>query len=42
MIQQHAVSIDGEKVDDINAVVPTQGTLLFKVGKRRFCKVIFS
>ncbi len=41
MIQQHAVSIDGEKVDDINAVVSTQGTLLFKVGKRRFCKVIF-
>jgi len=42
MIQQHAVSIDGEKVGDINAVVPTQGTLLIKVGKRRFCKVIFS
>jgi len=42
MIQQHAVSIDGEKVGDINAVVPTQGTLLFKVGKRRFCRVIFS
>jgi len=41
MIQQHAVSIDGEKVGDINAVVPTQGTLLIKVGKRRFCKVIF-
>lgn len=42
MIQQHAVSIDGEKISDINAVVPTQGTLLLKVGKRRFCKVIFS
>jgi tyrosyl-tRNA synthetase len=42
MIQQNAVSIDGEKVGDINAVVPTQGTLLLKVGKRRFCRVIFS
>ncbi len=42
MIQQHAVSIDGNKVEDINAVVSTQGMLLFKVGKRRFCKVIFS
>jgi len=42
MIQQHAVSIEGEKVSDINAVVPAQGTLLLKVGKRRFCKVVFS
>ena len=42
MIQQHAVSIDGEKVEDSNAVVPTQGELLFKVGKRRFCKVMFA
>jgi tyrosyl-tRNA synthetase len=42
MIQQHAVSIEGEKVSDINAVVPAHGTLLLKVGKRRFCKVIFS
>ncbi len=42
MIQQHAVSIEGEKVSDINAVVPAQGTVLLKVGKRRFCKVVFS
>jgi len=42
MILQHAVSIDGEKVEDSNAVVPTQGELLFKVGKRRFCKVMFA
>lgn len=41
MIQQHAVSIDGSKIDDIDAMVATQGELLFKVGKRRFCKVIF-
>ena len=42
MIQQHAVSIEGEKVEDINAVIPTKGAVLLKVGKRRFCRVIFS
>jgi len=42
MIQQHAVVIDGDRVEDINAVLPTQGTLLIKVGKRRFCKVTFA
>lgn len=42
MIQQQAVTIDGEKVADSNAVVPTRGTLLFKVGKRRFCRITFS
>jgi tyrosyl-tRNA synthetase len=42
MIQQHAVSLEGEKVTDINAVVPTSGNILLKVGKRRFCRVIFS
>jgi len=42
MIQQHAVSIDGVKVEDINAAVPATGAILLKVGKRRFCRVIFS
>ena len=42
MIQQQAVTIDGEKVIDSNATVPTTGTLLFKVGKRRFCRITFS
>lgn len=41
MIQQHAVSIDGERVEDVNATVPTKGSVLIKVGKRRFCKVLF-
>lgn len=41
MIQQHAVSIDGEKVADSEATVATKGSLLLKVGKRRFCRVIF-
>lgn len=42
MIQQHAVSIEGEKVTDINAVVPVKGAILLKVGKRRFCRVLFA
>ena len=42
MMQQHAVSIDGEKVEDINAVIPAKGAVLLKVGKRRFCRVVFS
>jgi tyrosyl-tRNA synthetase len=42
MIQQNAVAIDGVKVEDINAVVPAKGSILLKVGKRRFCRVVFS
>ncbi|WP_310599124.1 tyrosine--tRNA ligase [Desulfobulbus sp.] len=42
MIQQHAVSLDGARVDDGNTVIPTKGAVLLKVGKRRFCRVIFS
>jgi tyrosyl-tRNA synthetase len=41
MIKQSAVSIDGEKVVDMNTLIQPQGELLLKVGKRRFCKVIF-
>ncbi|MFV0437167.1 MAG: tyrosine--tRNA ligase [Desulfopila sp.] len=42
MIQQNAVSIDGEKVTDIQGMVQPEGELLVKVGKRRFCKVKFA
>jgi tyrosyl-tRNA synthetase len=42
MIQQNAVAIDGVKVEDINAMVSAKGSILLKVGKRRFCRVIFS
>lgn len=42
MIQQNAVAIDGVKVEDINAAVPAKGSILLKVGKRRFCRVVFS
>jgi tyrosyl-tRNA synthetase len=41
MIKQNAVSIDGEKVGDIKTSVEPKGEILLKVGKRRFCKVIF-
>jgi len=42
MIQQHAVSLDGVKVEDSNSHIPAKGAVLLKVGKRRFCRVIFS
>lgn len=41
MIKQRAVSLDGEKATDVNMMVTPGGEMLFKVGKRRFCKVIF-
>ncbi len=42
MIQQQAVSINGEKVGDSNASVAVQEPMLLKVGKRKFCKVLFA
>lgn len=41
MIKQNAVTIDGEKVTDMNGTVEPAGELLIKVGKRRFCRVKF-
>jgi tyrosyl-tRNA synthetase len=41
MIQQNAVTVNGEKAVDVNAQLPASGKVLLKVGKRRFCKVIF-
>jgi tyrosyl-tRNA synthetase len=41
MIKQNAVSLDGEKVTDVNAMVKPQGEVLVKVGKLRYCKVCF-
>jgi tyrosyl-tRNA synthetase len=41
MIKQNAVSLDGKKVTDINAVVKPHGEVLLKVGKLRYCKVCF-
>jgi tyrosyl-tRNA synthetase len=42
MIQQAAVTIDGHKVEDSNATVPCRDSVLLKVGKRKFCRVLFS
>ena len=39
MIQQGAVKIDGERVEDRNLRVPAGETHLYQVGKRRFAKV---
>jgi tyrosyl-tRNA synthetase len=41
MIIQNAVTVNGEKTADVNAQIPASGEVLLKVGKRRFCKVIF-
>lgn len=42
MIKQSAVSIDGEKITDIDYSVQPEGQLIVKVGKRRFCRVVFN
>uniref|UniRef100_UPI0040569783 tyrosine--tRNA ligase n=1 Tax=Candidatus Electrothrix sp. TaxID=2170559 RepID=UPI0040569783 len=42
MVKQNAVSVNGEKVADVNAEIPTDAEVLLKVGKRRFCKVSFA
>ena len=42
LIQQNAVSLNGDKVSDIEHLVTTQGEIILKVGKRRFCKVTFT
>jgi tyrosyl-tRNA synthetase len=42
MVKQNAVSVDGRKVNDVKAEIPARGEVLLKVGKRRFCKVVFS
>jgi tyrosyl-tRNA synthetase len=41
MIKQNAVSLDGEKIADMNYAVEPHGEILLKVGKRRFCKILF-
>lgn len=44
MVQQGAVTIDGERAGDVNQMIGPCASvkeMLIKVGKRRFCKVIF-
>ena len=40
LIEQGGVSIDGEKVSDFNAPIPTKSAFILKVGKRRFLRVL--
>ncbi len=42
LIEQGGVTIDGEKVSDIHAAVPSKSEFIIKVGKRRFMKVVLS
>jgi tyrosyl-tRNA synthetase len=39
LISQGGVSVDGEKIGDVNAEIPAGGTFLLQVGKRRFKRV---
>ncbi len=41
MIKQNAVSVEGEKVVDMGAMIDPQGEVLLKVGKLRYCRVQF-
>jgi len=40
LVQQGGVTIDGEKVSDINAVIKIDKEKILKVGKRKFVKII--
>jgi tyrosyl-tRNA synthetase len=41
LIKQQAVSLDGEKVQDMEYMVQPSEEILVKVGKRRFAKILF-
>ena len=40
LVEQGGVSIDGERVTDVNAPLPKKKEFILKVGKRRFLKVL--
>lgn len=40
MIQQGAVSINGEKISDMDALISLRDEIIVKVGKRRYAKII--
>jgi tyrosyl-tRNA synthetase len=40
LVEQGGVSIDGEKVEDINYIVDFEKEIILKVGKRKFLKII--
>jgi tyrosyl-tRNA synthetase len=39
MIDQGGVSIDGEKISDVNATIPQKSEFIIKVGKRKFVRI---
>jgi len=41
MIQQNAVHVNGEKITDVETAVSAEGEVLLKVGKRKFCRILF-
>ncbi len=41
MVKQNAVSVDGQKITDVDTDISARGTVLLQVGKRRFCRVTF-
>ncbi len=41
MIKQNAVAVDGGKITDVGFEVRAEADVLLKVGKRRFCRVLF-
>lgn len=40
LVEQGGVSIDGERITDFNAPIPSKPEFVLKVGKRRFLKVL--
>lgn len=42
MITQNAVSVAGEKITDLDYNVDCAGDVLLQVGKRKFCRVVFT
>ena len=40
LIQQSAVSFDGEKVIDLHVVLDVKSSAVLKIGKRRFFKLV--
>jgi tyrosyl-tRNA synthetase len=42
LIEQGGVSIDGERVTDLNAAIPGNREFILKVGKRKFLKIVLS
>ncbi len=40
LIEQGAVSINGKKVTDVNSVINLENGMVFKVGKRKFLKIV--